>query len=230
MTGSIILLKSSGLNQTCNGMLFSTEAWSSISDKEMDRMEQVDVALLKTLIKGHSKCNKAFYYLEFGVIPIRFMIRNRRLMFHQHLISREDKETIKKVYLKQKDCPIKGDWYNMLVKDFEVIGEDMCDEKVKSIAKEDYRKIVKEKIQVSAFKYLLEEKEKSKKKLKHVKYNNYMIQPYLKSKDITMKEKILLFSLRSGCHPAKLNFRKMNKNNLLCSLKCDAEESQSHIF
>ena len=118
----------------------------------------------------------------------------------------------------------------MLVKDFEVIGEDMCDEKVKSIAKEDYRKIVKEKIQVSAFKYLLEEKEKSKKKLKHVKYNNYMIQPYLKSKDITMKEKILLFSLRSGCHPAKLNFRKMNKNNLLCSLKCDAEESQSHIF
>jgi hypothetical protein len=64
VTGSIILLKSSGLNQTCNGMLFSTEAWSSISDKEMDRMEQVDVALLKTLIKGHSKCNKAFYYLE----------------------------------------------------------------------------------------------------------------------------------------------------------------------
>ena len=85
-------------------------------------------------------------------------------MFHQHLISREDKETIKNVYLKQKDCPIKGDWYNMLVKDFEVIGEDMCDEKVKSIAKEDYRKIVKIKIQVSAFKYFLEEKEKSKKK------------------------------------------------------------------
>ena len=52
----------------------------------------------------------------------------------------------------------------------------------------------------------------------------------MKSKDVTMKEKILLFSLRSGCHPAKLNFRKMNKNNLLCSLKCDAEESQSHIF
>ena len=98
----------------------------------------------------------------------------------------------------------------MLVKDFEVIDEDLCDEKVKSIAKEDYRKIVKEKIQVSAFKYLLEEKEKSKKKLKHVKYNNHIIQPYLKSKDFTMKEKILLFSLRSGCHPAKLNFRKIN--------------------
>ena len=47
----------------------------------------------------------------------------------------------------------------MLVKDFEVIGEDMCDEKVKNIAKEDYRKIVNEKIQVSAFKYLLKEKQ-----------------------------------------------------------------------
>ena len=77
-------------SKLCNGMLFSIEAWSYISDREMDRMEQVELALLKTLINGHSKCNRAFYYLEFGLVPSRYMVSIRRLMFHQHILSRAD--------------------------------------------------------------------------------------------------------------------------------------------
>ena len=108
--------------------------------------------------------------------------------------------------------------------------EDMNDDKVKNTGKEEYRKIVKAKIQISSFKYLLKEKEKSKKKLAYVKYSSLDMQPYIKSKQFSIKEKNLLFSLRSGCHPAKLNFKKMNKGNLMCSLKCENEESQTHIF
>ena len=36
--------------------------------------------------------------------------------------------------------------------------------------------------------------------------------------------------LRSKSHPAKNNFRKMNKNNLNCSFKCNSVETQIHIF
>ena len=36
--------------------------------------------------------------------------------------------------------------------------------------------------------------------------------------------------LRSKCHQAKDNFRKMNKNNLKCSLGCNSIETQNHIF
>ena len=151
-------------------------------------------------------------------------------MFHQHILSRADHELIKKVYLKQKESPLKGDWYQMLIKDFKFIEEDLNDDKVNTTEKEEYRKIVKEKVKTSAFKYLIKEKEKSKKKLRHVKYGSLEMQPYIKSKHFTMQENILLFSLRSGCHPAKLNFRKMNKGNLMCSLKCENEESQTHIF
>ena len=144
-------------------------------------------------------------------------------MFHQHILTRDDQELIKEVYLKQKESPLKGDWYLMLKKDFEFIEEDMNDDKVKNTGKEEYRKIVKAKVQISSFKYLLKEKEKSKKKLAYVKYSSLEMQPYIKSKQFSIKEKILLFSLRSGCHPAKLNFKKMNKGNLMCSLKCENE-------
>ena len=44
-----------------NGMLFSSEAWSNVSDADMERLEQVQTAALKELVAGHSKCSKAFY-------------------------------------------------------------------------------------------------------------------------------------------------------------------------
>merc|ERR1712204_116589 len=43
-------------------------------------------------------------------------------------------------------------------------------------------------------------------------------------------ERELLVRLRSKCHDAKANFRKMNKNDVKCSFGCDEIECQEHIF
>ena len=53
---------------------------------------------------------------------------------------------------------------------------------------------------------------------------------YLTSKLFTKEERNLMYSLRSICHPAKNNFKRMNKNNLLCSLGCQNIEDQIHTF
>ena len=37
-----------------NSLLFSAEAWSNVSEQDIKRLEQVDTALLKSLVKGHS--------------------------------------------------------------------------------------------------------------------------------------------------------------------------------
>ena len=217
-------------SKLCNGILFSTEAWSSISDIDMDRLEQVDTGLLKQLVDGHSKCSKVFYYLEFGVINLRHIIMSRRLMFHHHILTREDNETIKKVYGKQKESHIKGDWFRMLISDFEFIEEEINEDFIISIPKEDYRKFINNKIKAGVFKYYMQLKEKSKKKLNNLTYEELTIQPYLTRDYFSLEEKKLLFSLRSKCYDARLNFRKLNKRNLICRLGCPAEESQIHIF
>ena len=217
-------------SKLCNGILFSTEAWSSILNRDMDRLEQVDLALLKQLVDGHSKCSKVFYYLEFGLISLRHLIMSRRLMFHHHILTREDNETIKKVYMKQKESNLKGDWYRMIVSDFEFIEEAIDEEVIKNIQKEDYRVLINSKIKAGAYKYYMELKEKSRKKLKYLQYEEICIQPYLTKEYFSFDEKKLLFSLRSMCYDARLNFRKLNKRNLRCRLNCYNEESQCHIF
>ena len=50
-------------------------------------------------------------------------------MYHHHILTRENKETIKKIYIKQTEDSTPGDWYLLLKKDFEVIGVDMDEKK-----------------------------------------------------------------------------------------------------
>jgi hypothetical protein len=136
-----------------NGMLYNSEAWSSITERELLRMEQVDFSLMRALMGGgHSKCGIEFYLLELGLLKLCHIITQRRMIFHHHILTRNEDETIKKVYLKQKEENTKGDWYEMLLKDFEFIGEEVNDEVIKNTDKLAYKKMVKEKVKKAAFK------------------------------------------------------------------------------
>ena len=92
-----------------------------------------------------------------------------------------------------------------------------------------YKNHIKELIQKASFKYLLKEKEKHTK-MDNVKYTQLKVQPYLVKSNFNKEERKLLVALRSRCHSAKANFRKLNKGNLNCSLGCDTVENQVHIF
>ena len=67
-------------------------------------------------------------------------------------------------------------------------------------------------------------------KLNDVKYCDLKLQPYLKDQRFSKEEIILLTSLWSRCHSAKINFRKLHRSDLTCRLGCDLPESQFHIF
>ena len=74
-----------------------------------------------------------------------------------------------------------------------------------------------------------------KKKVKHTKldqitYNTLKVQSYLTDSRFSREERELVAALRSRCYNAKINFRKLYKGNLQCSLGCQNIESQLHIF
>ena len=206
------------------------EAWSSISDKELTSMEQVDMACLWSLVKGHSKCSVAFITLEFGLLQLRHRILKRRMMYHHHILSRNDEELIKKVYIKQKEDSIKGDWIRTLQSDFKFIGEEINDQNIVRMSQDEYRSFIQKKIEQASFLYYLSLKEKCRKKLQNLKYDRLRTQDYLTNGQFSQEEINLLFALRSKSYPAKMNYRKMNRGDLKCILKCDQLETQSHIF
>ena len=214
----------------CSSMLLNSEAWSDLKESQIDKMEVVDRSLIRSLVEAHSKTPKEFLYLEVGVLKFRHLIMIRRMTYHHQILQRDDEETTKKIYMKQTQQNCKGDWYRLLLEDFKFINEVINEDKIISYSKDAYKKIIKQKVKEAAFRQYLSEKEVNKKKLGDITYHAFNVQPYLTNKNFTRKEINLLHRLRSKCHPAKMNFRKMHKNNLKCSLNCDSLETQKHIF
>ena len=73
------------------------------------------------------------FYLETGIIPIRYIIKQRRLSYLNHILSRNDTELIKRVYLAQKRKHVKNDWYLTVQNDKEEIGWNISDEIIEKI-------------------------------------------------------------------------------------------------
>ena len=150
-------------------------------------------------------------------------------MYHHHILTRDNNETIKKIYVKQKENYVKGDWFQLLLKDFEFIERDMNEKEISELSKESYKKIVKDLMNKAVFKFFMNIKQ-THSKLDGVQYSRFKIQPYLTSNKIKTTEKELLVNMRSRCHSSKDNLKKLNKNNLQCSLGCSNIEDQRHTF
>ena len=88
---------------------------------------------------------------------------------------------------------------------------------------------IKKFVAKAAFEYMIME-QKGLSKIKDINYDSLKIQDYLTSPNFNPKERNLLYSLRSRAHPARINYRKMNSSNLKCSLGCQEDEDQYHIF
>ena len=137
-----------------NGILFNSEAWDGITEKEIKCLEEVDEHLLRSLVHGHAKTPLEFLYLETGAIPIRYVIACRRIIYLQTILKRNDGELTKRVYMAQKEFPTNGDFYNLVKEDFEAIGEPIDENIIIATAVPDYKKIIKSKIKSAALNFL----------------------------------------------------------------------------
>ena len=98
------------------------------------------------------------------------------------------------------------------------------------LKKQNFKKVVKEKIRKIAFKYLIEIKE-SQSKLTEIEYREFKTQEYLGCSKLSEEEKSILFKICTRTvEDIKTNFRNKFGSDLACRL-CESdyeEESQSH--
>ena len=84
-------------------------------------------------------CTK-FLHFETGTWKLRHNLTYLGLMYHRHILTRNDNKTIKTNYAKQRDDHIKGDWFQLLAKDFQFIEEDMSEKEIGEMSKASYKK------------------------------------------------------------------------------------------
>ena len=146
------------------------------------------------------------------------------------ILTRSNNEVTKRVLIAQKESPTKGDFFNLVQEDYNKIGEILDIQQIENTSKERHKRYIKSKISISAFRYL-KEKQSKHSKVKDIIYQKLEMQNYMKSPLFTNEEVSLLFAIRSMAIDCKINFRnKYNKDDLLCSVCQQEEESQIHIL
>ena len=138
-----------------SSMLTNSSVWYGMKEKHYVELEQVDEYFLKKLLNTKSTVAKEMLYLETSTIPIRFLIKQRRLNYLHHLLTRNTQELISKVYFAQCRQPGKNDWVETVKNDRQEINLGLSDQLISAMSKNNFKDVVKKKISQSAFNYLV---------------------------------------------------------------------------
>ena len=159
-------------------------------------------------------------------MPIKFIVKTRRLLYYWHILQRKKDELITRFYSAQKYSPSDGDWVYQIEKDKADIKLELSEAEIQSMSKYQFKKMVKQKIENLAIQNL-----ESRKKQKSNKLNikTFKPQDYIISKNLSKTEVQTLYKIRNSMVDVKENF-KSNYENMLCRLCFIFRENQQHLL
>ena len=77
-----------------NGILTNAEVWYGIKQSEIDELEEVDKLLLRRVLGApESSCIESLY-LELGLVPIRVIIKARRVKYLHYLTKLDERHPL----------------------------------------------------------------------------------------------------------------------------------------
>ena len=213
-----------------SSMLCNSEAWYNITKKEMELLETVDTTLLRRILNAPKYTAKEMLYLELGCIPYRYLIQKRRLMFLFYILNQDSNSMIYKFFESQKSHQTSKDWVTTITQDIKELNIDKTFEEIKKMKKNEFNRMVTQKIQKWTLDKL-EEKKKTHSKVKELIHENLGIQKYLKHSNIkiTKEERQLIFQLRSEVTNVKMNC-KGKYEDLKCEACKEGDETQEHVY
>ena len=198
-----------------NGILTNAEVWYGVQQNEIDELEEVDKLLLRRILGAPDSTCIESLYLELGLIPIRILIKARRINYLHYLIQLKEEEMLSKVFQTQLKYPAKDDWTVQVQKDLLDLEINLTFEEMKKRSHDSFKRYVKIKTKEYSLDYLLNLKEKHSK-MENLDYIELKLQNYLKDNGISVQEAKNLYRFRTRA----ANFKENQKNNHEMSVAC----------
>ena len=74
-------------------VLFNCEAWYNLTKTELNLLESVDLSFLRAIFKAPKATPIEMFYLELGILPLREIVRKRRLGFLHYILKQKKRIT-----------------------------------------------------------------------------------------------------------------------------------------
>ena len=143
-----------------SSILYAAETYYNLSEKELREIERIEEGILRKLLKTSKGCPIIQSYLTLGIFPARFQIIKMRIMFLKDILNEKEESLIRKFYELQVKNPTRGDWASTCDKDLDQLGINLSTEEIRNMKRNQFKNMLKEKIEKLAFKYLIEKRGK----------------------------------------------------------------------
>ena len=100
-----------------SSMLCNSEAWYNITNAELNLLETVDVQFLRSVLRAPRATPKEMLFLELGCVPLRELIKKRRILFLHYILNESQESMINKFLKTQLKTQKPKDWTTQVIKD-----------------------------------------------------------------------------------------------------------------
>ena len=206
-------------------VLYNSQAWSKLVNKEMEKLEAVQLKFIKGIFHCPPSTPNAITFLETGTLPVLQEIHYRQLSFLHHILTRGN-DPVKSVYKEQLRFTHERNWANDVEQLRAKYWLNYSDTEISRFTKQRWKSIVKDNITVYTLNHLNNE-------LTQLKHCN--VQPYDKLEQQGYLTKLLpqharvVFQLRTGVLDIK-TCRKYRYNDTTCRLCGQGDEDVEHVI
>ena len=164
-------------------------------------------------------------YLELGILPIEYEVHKRQLSFLHHIIHLDEEDPVRKMWEYQKRLPNHNNWWNGVEQLLVKYDINLSEEDIKNMSKETFKLKIKKIISKFAFEELKKEC-RQKEKTKHLCYQEFTTQSYMKS--LYPNHSRIIFMCRSQTLNIKEHMKYKFQEDQCC--RCGiSDESLQHV-
>ena len=149
------------------------------------------------------------------------------LNYLHYILQPKEDSLLYQMFEAQRKSYEKGDWATEVIEILSDIKIDMTLEKIKEMKREEFKKLVHEKVKREAYDYLTK-KQKAGRKGQYIKYSEgFTMADYLLPNNLlTVSDQKEIFSLRTRMNDLPNNFGKDER----CETECVGKMTNEHIL
>ena len=167
-------------------VLCNVEVLYGLTEAHVDKLEAVDKTYMRRIFQAPISTPVESFFIEANVLPLRFVIIGRRIMYYHTLLQKSDDELVKTVFATQQQFSVKNDWIIQLLDDLSQCDIALSESEIRNMKKEKFKQIVNEKIRILSNEYLLN-LQKSHEKSQKIYISDNMKQ-YLISQELSLED------------------------------------------
>ena len=96
-------------------LICNCESWSNMTDKDYQALQSAQLLYLRNVVEVPRGTPIAALYLELGILPIKFEIEKRQLLFLRRMLNKDFDDPLQLVYNKQLKYEFEKNWANYML-------------------------------------------------------------------------------------------------------------------